>query len=421
MDREKQKKIKHVVEESRFFVGAVLVHVLLGLILVGTVLVKPILARKPFEATSYIGGEGPSAPPPPPPSAGATSDSQSPDVTTPTTSPTDIPLNELITVDSSIAANSVPNIVPPMPQVQAPSVGQGGTAKDPGDEKGMVGGIPGARAAMIRGFTGNWVKGGTGDGNPRALVAEFTCYVGRLSSGNDSLAFLRVNQTNGSIYGGSVPNLNEMINRFSKGKIRAKLEGSALRLDSSEIFEKKPPYIYITGRKDFRLTDAEVENLRKYLIMGGCIWGDAGLPGRRSPFDIAFRREMKRVVPDADKPFEPLPQDHWIYRNSYFPLNTGVPSGMNFAKEPIECIKIDGVEAIVYTLNGYGALWQVTFDDQLTKVDRSIMTHNERVTYAKRSTMYRNWGDEPLLNSYKLGINITAYLLTRYERKLRGI
>ena len=38
--------------------------------------------------------------------------------------------------------------------------------------------------------------------------------------------------------------------------------------------------------------------------MGGAIWGDNALPGWGSRFDVAFRREMKRVVPDIE-PSEP--------------------------------------------------------------------------------------------------------------------
>jgi hypothetical protein len=418
-EAERKRKLVYWIQNSQFLAAAVLLHVIAAIILAGTYLIRPIIMKKPFEPTTLIGGDGGAAAPPPPPPAGAPStETATPDATAvnPTT---EVPINSVISVASASVPNVAPVIAPPMPAVNAPTVGEGGTGNQPGVRDGQVGGIPSGRAQQIRAFTSGWVKGGGGDGNPRGLVAEFVCYVGKLSSGSDSLVYLRVNDQQ-QIYGGSVPNLNEMINRFSKGRIKARLEGSALRLDSNEIFEKKPPYIFITGRKDFRFTEGEVENLRKYLIMGGCIWGDAALPGRRSPFDIAFRREMKRVIPDADKNFEPLPADHDIYKRGFFPIGK-TPTGMNFHKEPVECIKIDGVEAVVYTMNGYGALWQVTFDDSLTNIDSDVMTQHENSIYIRRAILYRNWSNESLLDSYKLGINMTAYLLTRYQRKLSGI
>ena len=52
---------------------------------------------------------------------------------------------------------------------------------------------------------------------------------------------------------------------------------------------------------DFKLTDQEVKNLGEYLRSGGCIWGDSSLPGQRSRFDIAFRREMLRLMPELNQ------------------------------------------------------------------------------------------------------------------------
>ena len=45
-----------------------------------------------------------------------------------------------------------------------------------------------------------------------------------------------------------------------------------LDLSSDEIFQKKPPFIWFTGHRDFKLTEKEVANLGEYLRRGGCIW-----------------------------------------------------------------------------------------------------------------------------------------------------
>ena len=120
----------------------------------------------------------------------------------------------------------------------------------------------------------------------------------------------------------------------------------------TELISSPPPYIFFTGHKDFHLTDAEIVNLRKYLQIGGAIWGDSALSGDGSRFDVAFHREMKKVLPDRDKNFQPLPMDHEIFAKSWFPIDK-VPPGMNYHADPVEIINMDGKLAIIYTPNDY--------------------------------------------------------------------
>src|SRR5208282_4050823 len=123
-------------------------------------------------------------------------------------------------------------------------------------------------------------------------------------------------------------------------------------IDSPALLTDPPPFIYFTGHKDFQLTDSEIENLRKYLQVGGAIWGDSALAGDGSRFDVAFHREMKRVLPDADKNFEPLPMTHDIFTKSWFPISK-VPTGMNYRADPVQIINLDGKLAVIYTPNDY--------------------------------------------------------------------
>ena len=92
--------------------------------------------------------------------------------------------------------------------------------------------------------------------------------------------------------------------------------------------------------------------IRDSLQIGGCIWGDNALAGRGSRFDVAFRREMKRVVPDLDKNFEPVDLTYDIFTKSWYSISK-VPQGMNYYAEPLEHLDIDGKLAILYTPNDY--------------------------------------------------------------------
>jgi hypothetical protein len=227
----------------------------------------------------------------------------------------------------------------------------------------------------------------------RTLEAQFTPYQGSFSGG--------------AVDPRSVPNLMTEVGKRTNVKAETKPVIAALE-DYERI--KKFPYIYLTGHDDFHLTDKEVKNLRNYLIQGGLVWADNGLAGRRSKFDIAFRREMKRVMPDRD--FEVLPMDHTIYKSPFYQF-TDVPSGMNWRDEPIEVMKIDRRVAVIYTLNDYGDLWD-TAHDKDGNVDHSLdenwaYRHGQFWDYIE----YENVTQESVENAYRLGINIVAFILTR--------
>lgn len=183
-----------------------------------------------------------------------------------------------------------------------------------------VGGVKGtgmtaAAAAGIKGFTGGWGKGsGSGTGT-RSREFEFTAYIGQYDGGDwaSTISTVKRNKPGrgvepDNIDNGSLPNLLGYISEFSGGKIKTNYKNvKTIKLDSPDFFSLKPPFIFLTGSKDFVLTEPEVENLRKYVSLGGAIWGDSSRPGKNSRFDIAFRREMKRVLPDKDKEWEELP------------------------------------------------------------------------------------------------------------------
>ena len=88
-----------------------------------------------------------------------------------------------------------------------------------------------------------------------------------------------------------------------------------LRLTDPNLWTQ--PYIYLTGHGNIRLTDEEVQILRKYLTSGGFLHADDNYG-----LDESFRRELKRVFPD--KELVELPASHPIYHVMYeFP--SGLP------------------------------------------------------------------------------------------------
>jgi len=111
----------------------------------------------------------------------------------------------------------------------------------------------------------------------------------------------------------ALPNLVNFCNQ----NIRTNIDPSdaTVEVGSPEIFNY--PWIYLTGHGNVIFTDAEVENLRKYLKSGGFLHIDDNYGLK--PFIVP---QMKRVFPELD--FIELPHTHPIYHQTY-QFNNGLP------------------------------------------------------------------------------------------------
>lgn len=111
----------------------------------------------------------------------------------------------------------------------------------------------------------------------------------------------------------SLPNLIEFINQNTNTKIFPMEE--VVEPGGSQIFQY--PYVYLTGHGNVSFSDAEVKNLRAYLISGGFLHIDDNYG-----IDKYIRKEMKKVFPELE--FVDLPYNHEIYR-THFVFPKGLP------------------------------------------------------------------------------------------------
>jgi hypothetical protein len=105
------------------------------------------------------------------------------------------------------------------------------------------------------------------------------------------------------------------------------------------------PFVFACGHGNMKFTPAEVENLRRWLNAGGFLWVDDDFG-----IDPSFRREMKRVFPDA--PIVELPFDHPIFHGLYdFP--GGLPKIHEHDGGPARAFGIvaNGRLAVFYTFD----------------------------------------------------------------------
>ncbi|MBP5583973.1 MAG: DUF4159 domain-containing protein [Bacteroidales bacterium] len=102
----------------------------------------------------------------------------------------------------------------------------------------------------------------------------------------------------------SVPNLV----KFCNENLKMNVETGTVEVGSPDIYNFA--MVHLTGHGNVVFSNADVKNLREYLLSGGFLHIDDNYG-----LDKYIRREMKKVFPDAD--FVELPSNHPIYNQQY--------------------------------------------------------------------------------------------------------
>ena len=137
----------------------------------------------------------------------------------------------------------------------------------------------------------------------------------------------------------SLPNLLSFVSRHTN--ILTEPEEAVVELSNPRLFNY--PYLYLNGHGNIRLTGREVQQLRRYLASGGFLHADDNYG-----MDKSFRREMKRVLPEAS--FVEIPFNHAIY-SSQFTFRNGVPKIHEHDGKPAQGLGLflDGRLVVFYT------------------------------------------------------------------------
>ncbi|MFN3849892.1 MAG: DUF4159 domain-containing protein [Spirosomataceae bacterium] len=177
----------------------------------------------------------------------------------------------------------------------------------------------------------------------------------------------------------SLPNLIKFCNQNLKMNLHP--EEDIVEVGGTELFNY--PFLHLTGHGNVLFTDAEVQNLRKYLISGGFLHIDDNYG-----LNKYIRREMKKVFPELE--FVELPFNHPIYNQKYkFPK--GLPKVHEHDNLPPQ---------------GFGLIWQgrlvcyFSYESDLGNgwEDRSVYNDPEEVR----------------LEALKMGANLVQYAFTSY-------
>ena len=419
--RARMKRFALRVINTRYLMIALLIHVIALAIFGGKVIFDAIVPKGEFQSEEAVLVATPPGPPPPPPSAPSSTE-KSFDVKV-SAAPMDRVTQRIATSKLSADFN-----VPPPDIPVAVSENFEIKTDEAAHERAAAGQV--AQLQAMRGFHeggvvgANGKKGATGKG--KMTVAKFTCYVAQYSGGDWNCNFGQI--ADNRWYSNCIYNLMLQIGRWSQGRLKAELKPEALKLSDREWIDKiKPPFIFITGHKNFTFTQAEVENLREYLMLGGALWVDNSLPGRKSRFDVALRRELKKVLPDRE--FETIRNTHPVFSEFY--TYAGPPQGMNFYQEPVEVIKIAGQMSVFYTLNAYSDLWEtgLTPKNEIdVELDWSPSLQGHIGRYGPHYDpngqgyhFFRNVNQKSIVQAYEFGINIVVHLLTRFQDQFKTL
>jgi len=143
---------------------------------------------------------------------------------------------------------------------------------------------------------------------------------------------------------------------LARTHLGARLDRKVVPLTSPELGAY--PFLYMTGHDDFRLSAEERAGLARFLASGGFLLADSccGSLG----FDVAFRREMAAVLPEAK--LEVLPLDHPVF-SAWEPAGkveytTQVRASFPDLQAPVlEGIQVDGTLRVVYSRFDLGSGW----------------------------------------------------------------
>jgi hypothetical protein len=412
MNADFMKKWGDKANRSLFFFIAILFHLLLAIMVATVIIFQPAPPIKEDFKEAFV---PPASLPPPPPQ------------TSPQTvavSPTAVPVTPAAITTTSTA----PSFTVPMPSLD--------TTIDPNMAQNIVKAIPPttngltSRLAAIRTTVTSWrsaenIRNAGGD--VHNLVAKFPVYLAQYADGDWNCNNYFYDPANpGTPTSGCLADLVSKITEWSHKDLQSTTI-KVIAIDSPELISTPPPYIFFTGHKDFHLTDAEISNLRKYLQNGGAVWGDSAFSGDGSRFDVAFHREMKKVLPDPDIAFENLPMDHKIFTKSWFPIDK-IPLGMNYRQDPVQIVNLDGKLAILYTPDDYSDMMTLALAPGRDEAEANyngwnfykpvhpLFTPNDFTWHAP--TFYRNYAPAPAMSVYKLSMNILAHLLIRFDDDL---
>ena len=189
-------------------------------------------------------------------------------------------------------------------------------------------------------------------------------------------------------------NLKEAMNRYTK--IQTNLD-KHLMLSSQKLLQM--PFVYVTCKGNFDLTETEKRNVRRYFENGGFMVVENPNPfaDTSSGGGGALKKMIRETIPNAR--FQPIPNSHPLY-HCFFPFTDGPPQGAELGK-----------------LTGFGGEQQLNKHSLLPKkvfILEGVWYKGRLAAVYSDKAYIVKWNDysnnEPQL---KMGVNMIVFALTQ--------
>jgi len=148
------------------------------------------------------------------------------------------------------------------------------------------------------------------------LASILFLFHSHLSFAQSPVTVVRIKYGGGGDWYGNRTTFVNLFN-FMRAHTNVNLTGKEIALSPADNNFFRYPIAYIAGHGNIKFSEQEVARLRDYLTTGGFLWADDDYG-----MDPSFRREMKRVFPEAD--WLELPFSHGIY-HQFFQFSNGLP------------------------------------------------------------------------------------------------
>jgi hypothetical protein len=165
-------------------------------------------------------------------------------------------------------------------------------------------------------------------------------------------------------------------------------EEVVITADSAELLAF--PFLFMTGHKLVRFSEAERRMLRRYVDRGGLLFSDDCNHDVAGLYAVSFEQEMKTVFPGD--PMARLPNSHGLYR-AFFEFPDGPPQtvhelngwGDDLVHDYLRGISHDGRLGVLYSNKDYGCEWDYDWRNKRFQRDDNTKFAVNLVVYAMTS------------------------------------
>ena len=110
---------------------------------------------------------------------------------------------------------------------------------------------------------------------------------------------------------------------------------NVVHLKDPALFET--PFLIIKGNAEFKISEFEKKQLKKFITRGGLVLFDDTLADREGEFGRSIRLLLAELYPDQT--LRPIPQDHALFRSFFLLRNI---AGRRISQRYLEGLEVGG-------------------------------------------------------------------------------